>query len=83
MLALISTGGVLAYIGPGAGFALAGSFLAIFAAIISAISMVLFWPLRRLLRWVLKKTPPKEPRFKRVVVLGLDGLDHGLTSPTA
>ena len=33
--------GVLAYIGPGAGMALAGSFLAISSAILSAISMIL------------------------------------------
>ena len=40
---------VLAYIGPGAGFALAGSFLAVFGAVLSAVSMVLLWPVRRLL----------------------------------
>lgn len=69
----------LGYIGPGAGFALAGSFLAILGAMLSAISMLLFWPLRRLLRMLLRKKPPNKPRFKRVVVLGLDGLDYGLT----
>ena len=69
-----------AYIGPGAGFALAGSFLAVFGAIISAISMVLLWPIRRVLRVVFKRRPPRKPRFKRVVILGLDGLDHGLTT---
>ena len=71
---------MIAYIGPGAGFALAGSFLAIFAAIVSAISVIAFWPVRRLFRALFRKKPPKPPRFKRVVVLGLDGLDHGLTS---
>ncbi len=80
MVAVISTTGVLGYIGPGAGFALAGSFLAIFAAIVSALMMVMFWPVRRLFRLLFKKSPPKKPRFKRVVVLGLDGLDYGLTS---
>ncbi len=72
--------GVLAYIGPGAGFALAGSFLALFSALLSAISMILFWPIRRLVRTVFRKKPPRKPRFKRIVVLGLDGLDFGLTS---
>ena len=71
---------MLAYIGPGAGFALAGSFLAVFGAIASAIMMVLLWPIRRLLRIVLKRRPPRKPRFKRVVILGLDGLDYGLTT---
>ncbi len=33
-----------AYIGPGAGFALAGSFFAVFAAVFSAFVTVLTWP---------------------------------------
>ena len=37
-----------AYIGPGAGFALAGSFFAVFAAICSALLMLLTWPVRLL-----------------------------------
>ncbi|EAQ78556.1 alkaline phosphatase family protein [Blastopirellula marina] len=70
---------LIAYIGPGAGFALAGSFMAVFGAVVSAISMVLLWPLRRVLRVLLRKRPPRKPRFQRVVILGLDGLDHKLT----
>ncbi|HUY87395.1 MAG TPA: alkaline phosphatase family protein [Pirellulales bacterium] len=76
---LLPTNLVLGYIGPGAGFALAGSFLAVFGAVLSAISMILLWPARRLLRWILRRRPPGKPRFERVVILGLDGLDHGLT----
>lgn len=38
----------LAYIGPGAGASLAGSLLAVLAAIVTAIAIVLFWPLRLL-----------------------------------
>ncbi|QDU56116.1 alkaline phosphatase family protein [Aeoliella mucimassa] len=68
------------YIGPGAGFALAGSFLAIFGAVLSAVSMILFWPFRRIIRMLFRKKPPRKPRFKRVVVIGLDGLDHKLTT---
>ena len=70
---------VLGYIGPGAGFALAGSFLAIFGALLSAVSMVLLWPVRRVVRALFRKRPPGKPRFQRVVILGLDGLDCGLT----
>lgn len=70
---------MLAYIGPGAGFALAGSFLAIFAAMLSAFTAIAFWPIRRLIRWIRRRKPPQKPRFKRIVVLGLDGLDYGLT----
>ncbi len=71
---------LVAYIGPGAGFALAGSFLAVLGAVLSAIAMVLFWPIRRLARFLLRKKPPQPPRFKRIVVLGLDGLDYALTA---
>lgn len=67
-----------AYIGPGAGFALAGSFLAIFGAVFSALSMLLFWPVRRLMRILFRRRPPGKVRFRRVVILGLDGFDHGL-----
>ncbi len=69
-----------AYIGPGAGFALAGSFLAVFMAVLSAMAMLLTWPIRWLWRAVFRRKPPRPPRFKRIVVLGLDGLDYGLTS---
>jgi hypothetical protein len=37
-----------AYIGPGAGASLAGSLLAVLAAIAIAVAIVLFWPLRLL-----------------------------------
>lgn len=77
--ALLSPTPILSYIGPGAGFALAGSFLAVFIAIISAISMVLMWPVRRLFRILFRRRPPRKPRFRRVVILGLDGLDYGVT----
>src|SRR5262249_7813566 len=68
-----------AYIGPGAGFAVGGSFLAGFAAVFSAFVMLISWPIRFFLRLVFPRRPPRPPRFKRVVVLGLDGLDFGLT----
>ncbi len=68
-----------AYIGPGAGFALAGSFLAVFAAILSAVLMLLTWPARLLWRALLGRRALARSRVKRVVVLGLDGLDYGLT----
>ena len=68
-----------AYIGPGAGFALAGSFLAVFMTVLSAVAMLLTWPIRWIFRTLFRRRPPRPPRFKRVVILGLDGLDHGLT----
>jgi predicted AlkP superfamily phosphohydrolase/phosphomutase len=68
-----------AYIGPGAGFALAGSLLAVFAAFCSALLMVVSWPIRLFLRLFFGRRALANSRFKRVVILGLDGLDHGLT----
>lgn len=76
---LAPSDGLLAYIGPGAGFAVAGSFLTVFLAIVSALLMILLWPARKMLRALFQKRPPGQRRFRRVVILGLDGLDHGLT----
>jgi predicted AlkP superfamily phosphohydrolase/phosphomutase len=75
---LIDASAAHAYIGPGAGFALAGSFLAVFAAFFSAMVLLLTWPVRLLWR-VLFGWGRARGRFKRVVILGLDGLDYSLT----
>ncbi len=69
----------LAYIGPGAGFAFAGSFLAVFAAFFSAVVLLLTWPVRLLWRVLFGRRALARSRFKRVVILGLDGLDYTLT----
>src|SRR6516165_1560221 len=58
-----------AYIGPGAGFALAGSFLAVFAAILSAVLMLLTWPVRLVARVFFRRRRPARARVKRVVIL--------------
>jgi predicted AlkP superfamily phosphohydrolase/phosphomutase len=79
LLLLLYPSPAQAYVGPGAGFALAGSFFAVFATICSAILLVFTWPLRLLLRLLFGKRPPKQARFKRIVILGLDGLDYTLT----
>jgi predicted AlkP superfamily phosphohydrolase/phosphomutase len=76
---IMEPGRAAAYIGPGAGFAVGGSFLAVFAAAFSAIALFVTWPIRIIWRLLFRKRPPKTAQFKRVVVLGLDGLDHGLT----
>ena len=76
---VLEPGRAEAYIGPGAGFAVGGSFLAVFAAMFSAFAMILSWPVRLVWRILFRKRTPQPPRFQRVVVLGLDGLDYGLT----
>src|SRR5215813_4692430 len=75
---LLAPGAAFGYIGPGSGFALAGSFMAFAAAIFSAALLLITWPIRWLLRFVFG-WKAAQGRYKRVVVLGLDGLDHGLT----
>jgi predicted AlkP superfamily phosphohydrolase/phosphomutase len=68
-----------AYIGPGAGFALAGSFFAVFAAVASALLTFLTWPVRLLARTLFGLWTHARSRVKRVVILGLDGMDYELT----
>jgi predicted AlkP superfamily phosphohydrolase/phosphomutase len=68
-----------AYIGPGAGFALAGSFLAVFAAFFSALLLLFTWPFRLAVRALSGRRAFAKSKVKRVVILGLDGLDHGVT----
>ncbi len=50
---LLAPGEAHAYIGPGAGFALAGSFLAVFAAFCSAVVLLLTWPVRLIWRFLI------------------------------
>jgi predicted AlkP superfamily phosphohydrolase/phosphomutase len=80
LFSLVIPRSALAYVGPGAGFALAGSFFAVFIAIMSAFLLLLTWPVRFIFRAIFAKKPPGTARFRRVVILGLDGLDHGLTA---
>ncbi len=65
------------YIGPGAGFAAAGSVLILAATFLMAVGIVLVWPFKAAYRFVQMSGRPK-PKVKRFVVLGLDGLDPGL-----
>src|SRR5450755_3990802 len=62
---------VFAYIGPGAGFAFFGSFLAVASFIV--------WPFRALLKLLRRKQGFRKARIKRLIFLGLDGLDPRLT----
>ena len=68
----------VAYIGPGAGFALAGSFLAVIGALFSAFIALLTWPIRWMWRWFRSRKAFAKAKTKRVVILGLDGLDPDL-----
>jgi len=65
----------LAYIGPGAGFALGGSFLFAFVGILLALVAVLAWPIRVFIRSLRGRGKRRSNAAKRVVVMGLDGFD--------
>ncbi len=69
-----------AYIGPGAGFAFAGSLLVLVAAFALALGTIALWPITFLYRTIRVGNPFKNASAKRIVVLGLDGMDPGLAT---
>jgi predicted AlkP superfamily phosphohydrolase/phosphomutase len=67
-----------AYIGPGAGFAVLGSFAVIFVTMLLAGVAVLAWPFRTLWRMIRHRRVAK-PLVKRVIFIGFDGQDAAIT----
>jgi len=68
-----------AYIGPGAGFAFLGSFLTLLLSVLASITSLLLWPFR-MLRLAIRRHRARRPaRVKKLIFLGLDGLDPELT----
>ena len=67
-----------AYIGPGAGFAVGTSVAALFVAFFSSLAAVFLWPVRWLLRAIRGRRAHAKARVKRVVILGLDGMEPSL-----
>jgi predicted AlkP superfamily phosphohydrolase/phosphomutase len=61
---------LLAYIGPGAGFAFMGSFLVLLLGAVLTVLAILLWPIRFLFGLLRFHRRPG-----RVVIIGLDGLD--------
>ena len=68
-----------AYVGPGAGFAFVGSFLSLAMAFIVGVASLLIWPLRVLVRTLRGAQGYKKAKVKKVIFLGLDGLEPTLT----
>ncbi|UCE99172.1 MAG: alkaline phosphatase family protein [Planctomycetota bacterium] len=68
-----------AYIGPGAGFAVVGSFLVMFTALLSALLALFTWPMRYLIRAIRGRHAFARSRVKKFVILGLDGMDYAMT----
>ncbi|MDP2318396.1 MAG: alkaline phosphatase family protein [Acidobacteriota bacterium] len=68
----------LAYIGPGAGFALMSSAFVLVTTILVVLVTLLAWPFRALWRALTSPAPPKAS-ITRLIVVGLDGQDPKLT----
>ena len=68
----------VAYIGPGAGFAFLGSFLTLAAGLFMSVLSLLLWPFRMAWRAVRNRKGYRNARVKKIVFLGLDGLDPRL-----
>ena len=66
-----------AYVGPGAGFAV-GSVATVFLAFFAALLSIVTWPVRFAIRSFRRRKALRRARVKRMVILGLDGLDPGL-----
>ena len=73
-----SDGPLLAYVGPGAGFAFLGSFLNILAALLLSVGSLAAWPFRMAWRLVRHRHGYRNARVKKLIFLGLDGLDPEL-----
>jgi predicted AlkP superfamily phosphohydrolase/phosphomutase len=68
----------IAYIGPGAGFAVLGSFAVLFVTMLLAGMSLLIWPFRMLWRALRRRTKSK-PLVKRLIVVGFDGQETRIT----
>ncbi len=76
--ALAFAGPAAAYVGPGAGFAMATSIGVVFFTVIIAVLAVLTWPFRMVWRLIRRPAKPNA-RVRRLIFLGLDGQDPRLT----
>jgi predicted AlkP superfamily phosphohydrolase/phosphomutase len=75
LLLLLAAPRAHAYIGPGAGFAVLGSFLVVLAAVALGGLVLITWPLRFLLRSRRRRRAYAKSQVDRVVILGFDGVD--------
>ena len=70
---------MMMYVGPGAGFAFLGSFLSLVAGFFLSFFSLLLWPFRMTWRLARRRKGFRNARVKKVIFLGLDGLDPRLT----
>ncbi len=67
-----------AYIGPGAGFAIASSLFVIVWTMFLAFLTILLWPIRYVLRAIKGRQAFARSKIDRLVILGLDGMEPSL-----
>lgn len=70
---------VFAYVGPGAGFAFFGSFLTLVLSVLATVASLLLWPFRMARMAIRRRRGMRAARVKKLIFLGLDGLDPELT----
>ena len=78
LVLLLAASPAHAYIGPGAGFAFVGATLVLLSTMVLVAFTVLTWPFLVVYRALFVGDPYKHAKARRVVVLGLDGMDPGL-----
>ena len=78
IVALLLPDPAFAYIGPGAGFAFLGSAFVFLITIALALMTLLLWPFQLILRKIRGHGISKRAKYRRVVIVGLDGLEPSL-----
>ena len=68
-----------AYIGPGSGFAFISSFLTLIVGFFASLLSFLTWPFRMAWRTLRRHKGFRDAKVKKIIFLGLDGLDPELT----
>lgn len=68
----------LAYIGPGAGFAFLGSFVTLALSALATVASLLLWPFRMIRMAIRRRRGVGTARVRKLIFLGLDGLDPEL-----
>lgn len=63
------------YIGPGAGFAVIGSFLTLFTSLFLLLTSLASWPFRMVLMLVRGQRGYRHAKVRKAIFLGLDGFD--------
>lgn len=69
-----------AYVGPGAGFAILSSFLAVLLAFLYSAVAIVTWPFRKLRRWRKRRWAYRKAQVRRVIIVGFDGMDPELVA---